>query len=60
LVSFLILNGIRKKKNIPSNVGVKVDYGEPTFEGEYAGTFRTVGGKEHAEIMRLYVEEELQ
>jgi len=48
-----------KQENILSNVGVKVEYGEPAFEGEYKGTFRTVGDKEHAEMVRLYVEEEL-
>jgi hypothetical protein len=29
------------------------------FEGEYNGTFRTVGDKEHAEMIRLYIEESL-
>lgn len=42
-----------------SNVGIKLEYGEPAFKGEYKGTFRTVGDKEHAEIVRLYVEEGL-
>lgn len=36
-----------------------MEYGEPTFEGEYEGTFRIVGDKEHAEIVRLYAEEGL-
>jgi hypothetical protein len=49
----------KEKENILSNVGIKVEYGEPTFEGEYKGTFRTVGDKEHAEIVRLYLEEGL-
>ena len=49
----------KEKENILSNVGIKVEYGEQTFDGEYKGTFRTVGDKEHAEIVRLYVEEEL-
>lgn len=40
-------------------MGIKVEYGEPLNEGEYKGTFRTVGDKEHAEIIRLYVEEGL-
>lgn len=40
-------------------VGVKVEYGEPLYEGEYRGTFRTVSDKEHAEMIRLYVEEGL-
>jgi len=41
------------------SVGVKVEYGKPLREGEYRGTSRTVGDKEHAEIIRLYVEEAL-
>jgi hypothetical protein len=40
-------------------VGIKVEYGEPLYEGEYKGTFKTVGDKEHAEIIRLYIEEGL-
>jgi hypothetical protein len=49
----------KEKENILSNVGIKAEYGEPTHEGEYRGTFRTVGDKEHAEMIRLYVEEKL-
>jgi len=33
-----------------------VDYGEPLFEGEYKGTFRTGSDKEHADMIRLYIE----
>lgn len=40
-------------------VGVKPEYGEPVEKGEYRGTFKTVGDKEHAEIIRLYVDEAL-
>ena len=47
----------KEKENILSNIRIKVEYGEPTFEGEYNGTFKTVGDKEDAEIVRLYVEE---
>ena len=36
-----------------------MEYGEPVFQGEYRGTFRTVGDKEHAEMIRLYIEEGL-
>lgn len=49
----------KEKENILSNVGIKVEYGEPLYEGYYKGTFRTVGDKEHAEIIRLYIEERL-
>ena len=34
-------------------------YGESLYEGEYRGTFRTVSDKEHAEMIRLCVEEGL-
>lgn len=47
----------KEKENILSNVGIKVEYGQQLYEGEYKGTFKTVGDKEHAEIIRLYVEE---
>jgi hypothetical protein len=49
----------REKENILKAVGVKVEYGEPLYEGEYRGTFRTVSDKEHAGMIRLYVEEGL-
>lgn len=49
----------REKENILKTVGVNVEYGEPLHKGEYRGTFRTVGDKEHAEMIRLYVEEGL-
>lgn len=47
----------REKENILKAVGVKVEYGEPLYEGEFRGTFRTVSNNEHAETIRLYVEE---
>lgn len=46
-------------QSILKAVGVKVEYGEPLYEGEYRGTFRPVSDKEHAEMIRLYVEEGL-
>jgi len=49
----------KEKENILSNVGIKVEYGEQLFEGEYRGTFRTVSDREHAEMIRLYIEEGL-
>jgi hypothetical protein len=48
-----------EKENILKAVGIKVEYGEELNEGEYRGTFITVSDKEHAEIIRLYIEEEL-
>lgn len=49
----------KEKENILSSVGIKVEYGEPIFEGEYRGTFKTVSDKEHVEMIRIYVEEGL-
>lgn len=49
----------REKEDILKAVGIKAEYGEPLFEGECRGTFRTVGDKEHAEMIRLYIEEGL-
>jgi hypothetical protein len=49
----------KERENILSNVGIEVEYGEPLYEGEYKGTFKTVGDKEHAEMVRLYIEEGL-
>lgn len=40
-------------------VDIKVEYGEPLHEGEYRRTFTTVSDKEHAEMIRLYIEEGL-
>lgn len=41
------------------SVGVRVEYGEELKESEYRGSFKTVSDKEHIEIIRLYVEENL-
>lgn len=49
----------QERENILKAVGVKVEYGEPVERGEYGGTYITVGDKEHAEIICLYVEEDL-
>jgi hypothetical protein len=49
----------QERENILNTVGVKVEYGEQIERGEYRGTHMTVGDKEHAEIIRLYVEEGL-
>ena len=53
------MSGTNEKKNILKAVGIKVEYGEELHEGEYRGTFRTVSDKEHAEMIRLYIEEGL-
>jgi len=51
--------GTNEKENILKAVGIKVEYGEELNEGEYRGTFRTVNDREHAEMIRLYIEEGL-
>ena len=47
----------QERENILKACGVKVEYGEPVDMGKYRGTHSTVGDPEHAEIIRLYVEE---
>lgn len=49
----------QERENILKATGVKVEYGEPVEKGEYRGAFKTVGDLEHAEIIKLYVEEGL-
>lgn len=49
----------REKEDILKTVGVSVEYGEPLYEGECRGTFRTVGDREHAVMIKLHVEEGL-
>jgi len=49
----------QERENILKAVGVSVEYGEPIEKGEYRGTHSTVGDKEHAEMIRLYVDEGL-
>jgi len=49
----------KEKENILASVGLKVEYGEVPKEAEYKGTYKTVSDSEHAEIIRLYVEEGL-
>ena len=48
------MSRMAKKENILFSVGIKVEYEEPLYEGEYKGMFRTVGDKEHAEMMTLH------
>ena len=46
----------KERENILRAVGIHVEYGEPVETGEYRGVYKTVGDKEHAEIIRLYIE----
>jgi hypothetical protein len=49
----------QERENILKATGIKVEYGEPIEKGEYRGAFKTVGDPEHAEIIKLYVDEGL-
>lgn len=49
----------KEKENVVSNVGLKIEYGEVLEEAEYRGTFKTVGDREHSEIISLYVNDGL-
>jgi len=47
----------RERENILASVGLKVEYGEMPKQAEFKGTFKTLSDSEHAEVIRLYVEE---
>jgi len=49
----------KEREDILKAVGIEVEYGEKLKEAQNKGTFKTVGDKEHVEIMRLYVEENM-
>lgn len=49
----------QERENILKAVGVSCEYGEAIERGQYRGTHSTVGDKEHAEIIKLYVDEGL-
>ena len=48
----------KEKEDILQEVGIKVEYSEPTKLSVDKGTYRTISDREHAEIIRLYVEED--
>jgi len=49
----------RERENILKAVDVKVEYGEVLKEAEFRGTFKTVGDREHSQMIRMYIEENL-
>lgn len=49
----------KEKEDILKVLDIKVEYGEVLLEGLSKGTFKTVGDKEHAEMIRLFFEESL-
>jgi energy-coupling factor transporter ATP-binding protein EcfA2 len=46
----------REKENIVKNVGLKIKYGQELVQAKDMGTFKSIGDKEHSEIMSLYAE----
>lgn len=49
----------KEKEDIMHATGVKIEYGEELKESEYRGSFHTVSDKQHAEIIKLHVEDDL-
>jgi ParB family chromosome partitioning protein len=47
----------KEREDILRETGITVTYGEQVFVGEERGRYRTIGDREHAEIIRIYVEE---
>jgi len=45
-----------EKEDIVSKVGLKIEYGVELEQPRDMGTFKTIGDKEHLEIMELYAE----
>jgi hypothetical protein len=46
-----------EKENIVANVGLKIEYGKEIEKPKDMGSFKTVGDKQHMEIIRLYADE---
>lgn len=49
----------REKENILKSVGIRVEYGEALERGIDRGIYKTVGDKEHSQIISLYTEQNL-
>ena len=49
----------QEREDILENLGIKINHGEVLEEGILKGTYKTVGDKEHAEIIELYMDENL-
>lgn len=47
----------REREDLLEDVGLSVEYGEQLEESILKGTYKTVGDKEHNQIIRLYAEE---
>jgi hypothetical protein len=46
-------------EDILTNLGFKIEYGERLEESVDKGTYKTVSDREHAEILRMYIEDNL-
>jgi hypothetical protein len=49
----------QEKENILKELGIKIEFGDPIEKGDYRGDYNTVGDPEHAEMVRLHIEEGL-
>lgn len=49
----------QEREHILQELGIRITYGEEIDEGKNFGTFKTVGDPEHAEMVRLYLEDGL-
>lgn len=49
----------REREDILREVNIKVEYGEVLKEGEFKGRWKTLSDKEHAQLIELYVTENL-
>jgi len=52
-------DGVESRRKILQVLGIRVEYGEPVEAGLYRGSFKTMGDEEHAEIVRIYLEERI-
>lgn len=50
---------VREGEGITHKLGLKIAFEEAPEKGKYRGSFTTVGDREHAEIIKLYLEEGL-
>ena len=50
---------VKEGEGIAYKLGLKISFEEELEKGEYRGTFKTVGDREHAQIITIYVEEGL-
>jgi len=49
----------KERENILRAVGLKIEYSDIPKKAEYRGRYTTIGDEEHAEIIRLYLDEDL-